>query len=356
MIIASSIIVVLFICSIRFKKSPVNGVLYNEGYSISNTNSIKGLLSLFIVLSHLAGKTDYALPLFGFSAMGAIGVGCFFFLSGYSLVVSAKNKKSYFKGFLYNRYKKILVPYIIMVFLYVILICFLCKTPLEDIINSFICGYPISNSWYVFACLYCYFLFWIFFRKSDMTTSKYKPVLLVLAGIVFYIIVTAFILKWGGWWYKTIICFPLGLAFALYQDAIKRILNKYYPLFLIIFVLFAIFSYCFPAIYNKFLGFLTTVDKWLINEILLGLSFSLLLSLLLYKIHFTNRITTFIGNISYEIYLYHGLVMNFLATELVSFPMETHFQQELYSILVLIVSIVVAFTFNKTSKFILKHI
>ena len=62
----------------------------------------------------------------------------------------------------------------------------------------------------------------------------------------------------------------------------------------------------------------------------------------MYKIHFNNPITGFLGTISYEIYLYHGLVMDALKLVGGGMPMATHFQQEVYCLLVLAITICVA--------------
>ena len=99
-------LIVLYSASYGILKKGKN----SAGLSLKNTGAIKGLLAVSILLSHLSGHTEWHLPLFSFSAMGSIGVGCFLFLSGYGLVMTA-DKPGYFVGFLSKHAKKLLIPY-----------------------------------------------------------------------------------------------------------------------------------------------------------------------------------------------------------------------------------------------------
>jgi membrane-bound acyltransferase YfiQ involved in biofilm formation len=70
-------------------------------------------------------------------------------------------------------------------------------------------------------------------------------------------------------------------------------------------------AYFFPAINNRMLH-LKNINIWLINDITMGISFVIFAAIFLYKFKVRNKITSFLGSISYEIYLYHGLVMDAL--------------------------------------------
>ena len=67
---------------------------------IENTNALKGLLALGVILSHLSSVVENQVPGFSVSSFGYICVGCFFSLSGYALVVSQEKNENYFIGFL----------------------------------------------------------------------------------------------------------------------------------------------------------------------------------------------------------------------------------------------------------------
>ena len=250
MVLISVLVFVLLLCSLRFHTEGEHNGAEIDGYSKENTNAVKGLLALSIVLCHMTSRVQYEIPIFSFSAMGYIGVGCFFFFSGYALVVSAK-RKQYFEGFIPKRFIKILLPYIMMLAIYLLVIDIIGGGSFSSFLYSFIGGYPVSNSWYVFGCLYCYFLFWVAFRKKS--DNQKGALILTALGIVFYIAITAVLLQWGDWWYKTIVCFELGLVWGVYQEKIKAIIKSHYVVTLSISTLIALVSYLLPAVNNRFL-------------------------------------------------------------------------------------------------------
>lgn len=50
--------------------------------------------------------------------MGILCVAVFFFYSGYGLTISLRNKKNYMQGFIRKRFLTILVPYLMIAFIY----------------------------------------------------------------------------------------------------------------------------------------------------------------------------------------------------------------------------------------------
>lgn len=198
-----------------------------------------------------------------------------------------------------------------MLVCYVIVICVIGQRAFSDVIASFAGGYPVSNSWYVFACLYCYFLFWIAFYKNQKVGKYFNAMMVIIIGIIIYAIVMAKIFNWSDWWYKTIVCFPLGVLWGCYHERIKIFLRKNYPGIFVIVCIFFILSYLFPGIMERFF-FLHGNHIWLLNDFLMGISGTLLIAIVLYKICVSNVVTNFLGDISYEIYLFHGCVMDSL--------------------------------------------
>lgn len=91
------------------------------------------------------------------------------------------------------------------------------------------------------------------------------------------------------------------------------------------------------------------------NDALMGFSFTLLIAVLLYKIDICNRVTLFLGNISYEIYLLHGVVMAVLDSLGKQF-WNLHIEQEIYAILICTITIVAATLFHNVNKRILNKI
>lgn len=94
--VVSIMFITLSLFSIQIKEKMASDKLYLDGYNIKNTNAIKGILALSIILCHVTVHVDYGLPYINFSIMGSIGVGCFFFFSGYALVMSFSKKETVF--------------------------------------------------------------------------------------------------------------------------------------------------------------------------------------------------------------------------------------------------------------------
>ena len=331
----------------------MGGVL---GYSIENTNALKGLLALGVILSHLSSVVENQVPGFSVSSFGYICVGCFFSLSGYALVVSQEKNENYFIGFLKNRFTKILIPYILMLIIYVFVNVVIGNESVRGFFDSFVYGYPVSNSWYVFGCLYCYFSFYLAFNSKKR--NKIIKVILVLLLIIIYIVITSFIFKWGDWWYKTVICFPIGIIWGLNKQKInvlfQKIGNKYWLIVLLFSMVFT-GAYFLPAINNR-LFHIDIISITDLTDVLMGVTFSLLMIIFLYKINFINAITSYFGKISYEVYLYHGLIIKALMMFWSSYDSKFAVHQELLSVMVFVITIVVATIFNRVDTLIIRKI
>lgn len=354
MIIVSLLFFGLCFYSTKIKKNLFSSDLYLGGYSIHNTSALKGILALGIILCHITSRVDYHIPIVSFSVLGSIGVGIFFFLSGYSLVVSSKKNPCYFNYFLYKRGAKIMIPFTGMMILWIIIVCGGTGYPLYAIIKSWIKGYPVSNSWYVFASIYCYILFWMAFYKLNKKKENKKGIVIVTIGLITYIYMTAIVFQWGDWWYKTIECFLIGILWGVYSPNIQKLIRKQYSLFLFILLGFSGVSYLFPSIWRRIFP-VQGEYVWFINDALMGFSFTLLIAVLLYKIDICNRVTLFLGNISYEIYLLHGVVMAVLDSLGKQF-WNLHIEQEIYAILICTITIVAATLFHNVNKRILNKI
>ena len=78
-----------------------------------NSNKIKGLLALLIIIHHLSIYIKDTILLKVFTIVGVIAVSAFFFYSGYGLMTSYLKKENYLKDFWNKRIMKIVIPYII---------------------------------------------------------------------------------------------------------------------------------------------------------------------------------------------------------------------------------------------------
>ena len=333
--IVSSLFILL--CAISF----CVGREYPVGLTRENTKAVKGLLALSIILCHLSSHTSYHLPFFSFSAMGPTGVGCFFFLSGFGCAVSAK-KKSYFKWFLRRHTEKILIPYAVMLALW--LLVFQCgfHEPVLVLARSFSSGNPVSNSWYVFASMYCYLLFWFSYRRKRKTSF-----LLIIIGLIVWIALTAYVLSWD-WWYRTIICFAAGIVWGTNYENISLFVRAHFRFFFLFALLFYALAYCSPVVLN---GKIASEVVWLINDSSMGFFGALLLAVAMKRFSLVNKGTMFLGEISYELYLFHGLLIHLSERMLRGgIQLQPRVAQELLSLLIVCSSIGIAVLFHAINK------
>ena len=352
MILASVLVLFLAIGSIRIKCPLFNRELYEESYSIESTNAMKGILAIGIVLSHLVSKVDHQLPFITFSAVGSIGVAVFFLFSGYALAWCTKNKSDYLEYFISRRFIKIFLPYIIYLLLYTVIVCIFCDDTLLGIIQSFTNGFPVSNTWYIIAIMLFYVLFYFCFRRKNLVNSKSISVGIIQLSVLTIVYIAITWLFWPDWWYKTCELFVIGVALGFYRPQIESRIQKHYSIWLVCSVLFFMVSYSFPAIISHVWPN-NLLNVWLINDALMGLSFALMIALLMFKGHVNNRITRFLGSISFELYLCHGLVIKLLFD--VYGNDGNQWWQEISSICTLILSILLAwilhFVFKRTIKY-----
>lgn len=124
MIALLSVILFLWICAIckiiSTRKNEDGFSLYHFG--IEESTSLKGILILGVVLSHLQifcfKPQDYPI-INGFAVLAQVGI--FFFISGYGLTSSFQKKgQLYLHGFLSHRLFKIIIPLLIATCLYLI--------------------------------------------------------------------------------------------------------------------------------------------------------------------------------------------------------------------------------------------
>lgn len=116
--------------------------------------------------------------------------------------------------------------------------------------------------------------------------------------------------------------------------------------------IFFVLSYLLPSIVGRLFR-LHGNYIWLLNDFLMGISGTLLIAILLYKICVRNVVTNFLGDISYEIYLFHGFLIDSLKYVWEITP-NTYMQQEVYGIIVVVFTIVIAMAFNKINKILIK--
>lgn len=270
------------------------------------TNSIRGILAIAVVIHHIYMATEVFRKTFlgGILLLvGYLSVATFFFFSGYGLIFSAK-KKNYINTFFTKRFLPLYCFYVVLILLYTIWFYLLNGTfSLKNFLLSFGFGTTIvANGWYLQTTFITYLLFLLVFKIFKSNKHRFLAFAL---GVFIYSLI-CFILNLGIHLYQTVPCMVLGMLFCIKKDTIDKLLKKYS---LLLFVVSGLLFVGCVGLYK-----ITNIP--VIFNVLYSIFFVLALIPLLYifseaKI-IKNKVTTFLGNYSLEIYVTHGFFISLL--------------------------------------------
>ena len=307
--------------------------------SNKSTKSLKGLLALFIIFHHVSQKITTGENFSNFEYMGRYIVALFFFLSGYGLYFQYSNNATYMENFLRKRLARILIPFTVFIIIYVIYRATLGEVVNVDFFLSFWRDHSniVYNGWFVNSIIVLYVIFYVSFKMKDSKSSFYMLTLLTLV----YIFLKAY-QNHGDWEYVSIMAFLLGIFWMKNRISIDKYIEENYFVFL---VSFSILMYVFRH-YEVIMKNIGITNKYVYYGIvgnLCTMVFVVYFLLLTNKLDFSNKYLNFLGDISFEIYMIHGLVMHYLGKFFVSSPVN----DVIYTIVVLLVSIVFAYYIKK---------
>lgn len=272
------------------------------------TKSIEGLFAVFIVFSHMHGYIpfdDFGGEVLN-SMIGYVGQACvapFFFFSGYGILESIKKKgDKYIQKILVNRLLRVWLWFLIALIPYYViaLVTHASYTPLEYALAPF--GFTsIGNSnWFVVVILGCYLISGLVFL---IKFKNYKTNVLLISALVVTYLILGYCFKLSGWWYDTVLCFPLGLFVSLYKNKISSALDdKAFKIFAPIYiVLFIAVSYLFPHYISS--------RGSIVHSIMRSLLLCMLITCLSKIVMIKKSPYLFLGGCSFGIYIYQRVPM-----------------------------------------------
>ena len=297
-----------FLCIFGAKiTKPLSSINSKDYLSLSTCKSYRGLFAILVILLHLAQRTESGILFRYFTFTGMLPVPFFFFLSGYGLQKSYIVKSDKYRdGFLLKRVPTVLIPYIIITTIYWLMHFFLGHYySLQEVIHTYIIGWPIAEfSWFIVNILVFYVIFWLL-----MHLCKKHYLMMILGGFIWYILhfIFCYKMKYGGFWYVSSQLLVIGMFWALYEQNIINLFKKKYIILTILSAgLFFIFSYL-PSLIspnNKLNYILVNLSPYLTR-----IFFVISILALFLKIQFGNKILNFLGKISLELYISHGLFL-----------------------------------------------
>lgn len=221
---------IYFVCYILFplsffpfckRKDQLADVLLNK----DETNTVKGLSAVFIVLAHMVIRIEEELQqsfllLKPITVLGGMGVLLFFFLSGYGLYKGYSNQKIG-GAFIKKRFTSIYVPYVFMklILLVINVIMGYKRFAVSE------AGYLFLGDWFIEVIMIQYFIFFISKKVQERFPREKAmiPVCFLLTAILGVWFV--FSAKPAGW-YNALLLFPFGLLVAKYEEKLIGYIDK----------------------------------------------------------------------------------------------------------------------------------
>lgn len=244
-------------------------------------------------------------------AIGSFGFVCvtlFFMVSAYGMQQSVERKANYLQHFWRNRLLALLIPCLLInVCLYLIN-----KLIGRDIHISTLLH---INNYVVVLLGYCVWFYLVMKCKDWLKIRKlWITDLLLIAGVVFSSLydycsaASSCVSADMGWCYER-----WGLVWGLLMHRFFSIIKGWTVGHRIgKLVLFSVLALVFGACYLKFKG-VYFYGEYLL-KIILGAVIIVWMLLLTVKRKYGNRLSLYLGDISYEVYLSHGMVMSILVS------------------------------------------
>lgn len=279
---------------------------FDDYMSPQKTGSIKGIFVIIVLFSHIRQYIAYDPSPFNAPfqhflwEVGQLMVVAFLFYSGYGITFGLKNKDGYAKTLPKSRILKVFIHFDIAVLLFWVTGLALGKNyPIKRVLLSLIGIDALGNSvWFIFDIIIIYFLTFIVFtfaKKHMIAGTAVLTLLSIGATVAIYLWK-----KEQNWWYDTIMCFPLGMWYALAKPHIDKALLKSPAKWA---VSTAVTLAAFLTLHH-FSG-----DSYRIVFIFESIVFALLISLISMRVSINNGILQWFGKRVFGIYILQRIPM-----------------------------------------------
>lgn len=308
-----------------------NGCFFSKDY----TNMLKGVCCLIVIYVHFYGKYTNSLQ-DAIGSFGYIAVTLFFVVSAYGMMLSVEKKTDYLRRFWRNRLVALLVP------------CF-CVNIVAFILNAIRCNLGWSILYHINGYVLVLLQFCVWFYGVEWCKQKWFPRKIALgdgililgvlvSSLMFYFLKYHDVSSSSGWCFERI-GLVWGVLLSRYYKPFVEWMGKHRLLKII--VLFLV-SGILGVVYLKY----KSIWFWgeYLLKVVLGVAIILFLFTLTSNRKIGNTIGMWLGNISYEVYLSHGMVMGFLAY---IFP---NMQSGLFILMTVITTILISWGIHMVDK------
>lgn len=278
--------------------------VFYKGYfrfDTRNTLPLRGILCVLVVLTHVssafAEKGIISWDMVGrWLNYGQPVVAMFFFLSGYGLEVSFKNKGyDYLKSFWPKRLRSLLPALLCISLLYVLIKYFYLHWSWNHIFDPLHGTFPIEASWYVYVLLILYGAFYVIYR---MLSSGVMRIFSIWIIVLLYCLFMSQYLRWSIHWWITVPAFAVGITFAYFESQFKEFLEqkKWLSVLLLIGLLILTFAFRFIHLFDPIGG---SFIYWCLPLVVVAIVYRMGM--------FQWGLLRFLGRWSYEIFLIHQI-------------------------------------------------
>lgn len=270
-----------------------------SSFSKEQTLALRGICAMEIVMGHLGIYLDAPL-LRAISKVDILFVGIFFALSGFGIAYSIENKEGYLHFFPVKKFAGLFLPAYVAYAMGELVVIIKYDLP-EHAKRLYQLPYFLKNvNWFIWE-LFFFYLLTYFLAKIKKLRQMHWIMLLLSILLIF----TGYFAGINENWYGSGICFPLGISYYYYSDWIyEKFLQKRWWCWGLagtsVMVLFG-------------LGFLllesTQPLPASICKNIVAAMVVFVLIVLLSRVKIGNRLSYFLGTISFEIYLYHLVII-----------------------------------------------
>ncbi|SFO26814.1 Peptidoglycan/LPS O-acetylase OafA/YrhL, contains acyltransferase and SGNH-hydrolase domains [Pseudobutyrivibrio sp. UC1225] len=262
-----------------------------------NSNAMRGFWCLVVILVHIPATYGNRIQDL-ISSFGYIGVTFFFMTSAYGLSLSMEKKPDNIKSFWKRRLPKLVITCWVINIMYAIIFL---------LIGGSSTGFfsLLKIDLWVRWLLACYLFFWvahIVFKKNKIICNFLIFTLVIAFSFIFY-----YMHSMGGYtktvWSTECYGFIWGILLAWFYSQIYQFFKDKWMIKLVVSCGVSLF---FGISYLMFKPVPFFGDYLL--KIILGFSITLFIIISNVKISYGNKVNQFLGSISFEIYLLHGMV------------------------------------------------
>lgn len=317
------------------------GIKYDSShqffFSKDYTQNWKGIMCILIMITHILEKYNWPNTLYNIHSFGYIEVAIFFMFSGYGLKYNYNSNPEYIKHFFSKRFVKIYIPYLLCSLVTYVIQIVILQTKNLEIIQLIKIAFGVDAIWFVKALLIFYLAFGLIYRFSKQKAN------IIMAVFTLCYIAVCCIFDRDKCWYGSVIPFFMGICMADNIDKIRlKPVNKIYI------ALFTVLSAVFEVAYqifkdDKILGSLITRNLLCIAIVIL---------FILVTRHFKtgNKVSEFMGKISYEFFLLHFASIAIVRKSAGGLAID------IQVIIIYLLAVLMAYIMNKVDKEVLKRV